>query len=42
MFFYEFIETTQAILVSLILTNGSAQVVFIIYNTIKHIRNILS
>ena len=42
MSFYEFIETTQAILVSLILTDGSVQVVFIIHNTIKHIRNILS
>lgn len=42
MTFFELMETAQAILVSLILTNGSAQVVFIIHNTIKHIRNILS
>ena len=42
MMFFELMETAQAILVSLILTNGSAQVVFIIHNAIKHIRNILS
>ena len=42
MTFFELMETAQAILVSLILTDGSAQVVFIIHNTIKHIRNILS
>ena len=35
MFFYEFIETTQAILVSLILTDGSAQAVSNALDTLK-------
>ena len=35
MFLYEFIETTQAILVSLILTDGSAQAVSYTVDALK-------
>ena len=37
MSFYEFIETTQAILVSFILTDGSSWVVSAIYDYVKNL-----
>jgi len=41
MSFYEFIETTQAILVSFILTDGSSWVVSAIYDYVKNLLEIL-
>jgi len=41
MSFYEFIETTQAILVSFILTDGSSWVVSAIYDYVKNLLKIL-
>ena len=41
MSFYEFIETTQAILVSFILTDGSSWIVSAIYDYVKNLLEIL-